>query len=513
MICLSYSDYSHSQSNGRYRPISTDCFLLEFISLIFYPTYDLQVMSQYTHNCRLLARRCHQWHHVQRPYLSTCSQTGPKVCIIGSGPAGFYTAQQILKTTTPIWTGKVWSCTRPPRSKATAENERCSFVGNVSVGKDVSIHELQQAYNVVVLSYGAEADRELGIPGEGLVGVESARSFVGWYNGLPEHRHLQPNLNTEVAVVIGQGNVALDIARILLTPIRLLQETDITEYALEALTRSKIRRVHVVGRRGPLQAAFTIKELREMVTMPDCRTVFTAEDFSGVEEALAGIPRPRKRLTELMLKSVTGRGQTEQEVQRLADASREFYVKFLRSPIQVLPSADGKRLRALELAVNVLEGSGKSVRARSTDDREVIDCGLILRSVGYRSVAIEKSIPFDHSHGTIAHENGKVNGKQGLYCSGWVKRGPTGVILDTMSDGFQTGKLILRDIESGVVSAETRPGSEAILRHLSNKGVQTVSFDDWKRIDAVEIERGRERGKPREKLTDLKEMLRICTER
>ncbi|XP_014671727.1 PREDICTED: NADPH:adrenodoxin oxidoreductase, mitochondrial-like isoform X3 [Priapulus caudatus] len=489
-------------------------------------------MSQYTHNCRLLARRCHQWHHVQRPYLSTCSQTGPKVCIIGSGPAGFYTAQQILKGNPsihvdildrlPLPYGLVRFGVAPdhPEVKnvintfaATAENERCSFVGNVSVGKDVSIHELQQAYNVVVLSYGAEADRELGIPGEGLVGVESARSFVGWYNGLPEHRHLQPNLNTEVAVVIGQGNVALDIARILLTPIRLLQETDITEYALEALTRSKIRRVHVVGRRGPLQAAFTIKELREMVTMPDCRTVFTAEDFSGVEEALAGIPRPRKRLTELMLKSVTGRGQTEQEVQRLADASREFYVKFLRSPIQVLPSADGKRLRALELAVNVLEGSGKSVRARSTDDREVIDCGLILRSVGYRSVAIEKSIPFDHSHGTIAHENGKVNGKQGLYCSGWVKRGPTGVILDTMSDGFQTGKLILRDIESGVVSAETRPGSEAILRHLSNKGVQTVSFDDWKRIDAVEIERGRERGKPREKLTDLKEMLRICTER
>ncbi|KFW92337.1 hypothetical protein N336_01156, partial [Phalacrocorax carbo] len=241
----------------------------------------------------------------------------------------------------------------------TARSERCAYYGNVTVGRDVTVAELRQAYHAVVLSYGAEDNRVLGIPGENLSGVYSARAFVGWYNGLPENRDLKPDLSCETALILGHGNVALDIARILLSPLPLLKKTDITAGSLAALACSKVKRVWLVGRRGPLQVAFTIKELREMINLPGARPLLNPADFTGLENAIKDAPRPRKRLTELMIKTALEKpGEKTMEVQAgaaQAAAPREWGLKFQRSPEEVLPTADGRRARGVRMALTRLE--------------------------------------------------------------------------------------------------------------------------------------------------------------
>ncbi|MED6291812.1 hypothetical protein CHARACLAT_027470, partial [Characodon lateralis] len=247
----------------------------------------------------------HSYHFagIGKAFLST--SCCPKVCIVGSGPAGFYTAQHLIKARQdvevdiyerlPVPFGLVRFGVAPDHPEVknvintftqTAKHSRCSFYGNVNVGKDVTVGELQQAYHAVVLSYGAEGNRRVGVPGEDLRGVYSAKDFVGWYNGLPGCRELSPDLSCETAVILGQGNVALDVARILLSPLDALKKTDITQPALEALAESQVRKVLIVGRRGPMQVACTIKELREMVNLPGTRPEMVAADFEGVPEAL-----------------------------------------------------------------------------------------------------------------------------------------------------------------------------------------------------------------------------------
>ncbi|XP_054763347.2 NADPH:adrenodoxin oxidoreductase, mitochondrial-like [Lytechinus pictus] len=261
-------------------------------------------LSRQLHVCQSCL---HQTRHPVRLRSSQAS-SNPRVCIIGSGPAGFYTAQSLLKgdkslhvdiyDRLPVPFGLVRYGVAPDHPDVKnvinqfttlATAGRCSFIGGVSIGKDVQVKELLEAYSAVVLSYGAEGDKMLNVPGEDLPGFYSARKFVGWYNGLPEHSHLDPMLDTDTAVVIGHGNVALDVARILLTPIDILKKTDITASAIEALTRSRVKRVHVVGRRGPLNISFTIKELREMIKLPDCRTVIDPSHFEGIESAIPGM--------------------------------------------------------------------------------------------------------------------------------------------------------------------------------------------------------------------------------
>ncbi|XP_076654151.1 NADPH:adrenodoxin oxidoreductase, mitochondrial isoform X2 [Halictus rubicundus] len=247
----------------------------------------------------------------------------PKVCIVGAGPAGFYAAQQLLKTSgdvhvdvlekLPVPFGLVRFGVAPDHPEVknvihtfekTASNPRFQFIGNVNVGKDVSIQQLQEIYHAVLLTYGAEEDKQFNIPGENLENVISGRRFVGWYNGVPADSNLKLNLDVEEAVVLGQGNVAIDIARILLTPVDKLRTTDITSFALEQLSKSKVRKVSLVGRRGPLQAAFTIAELREIIKLDGCKTYWRPADFVGVKDIVESLARPRRRLTELMLKSL-----------------------------------------------------------------------------------------------------------------------------------------------------------------------------------------------------------------
>ncbi|NXO88913.1 ADRO protein, partial [Certhia brachydactyla] len=508
----------------------------------------------------------------------------PRVCVVGSGPAGFYTAQHILKVPGgdlrlrgragtcppreaslrcmalsrvcgglegswpcssvvggllgaaqtpqghpgPLWAlvdiyeklpipfGLVRFGVAPDHPEVknvintftqTARLERCSYYGNVTVGRDVTVPELQQAYHAVVLSYGAEDNRVLGIPGENLPGVYSARAFVGWYNGLPENRDLKPDLSCETALILGHGNVALDIARILLSPLQLLRKTDITDSSLAALACSKVKRVWLVGRRGPLQVAFTIKELREMINLPGARAVLDPADFTGLESAVRDASRPRKRLTELMIKTAL---EKPVEMQAGAAAPREWGLKFQRSPQEVLPSADGKRARGIRMALTRLEGLGDSAKAIPTGDVEELECGLVLSSIGYRSLPLDPAVPFDSQHGVIPNSLGRVKGVPGLYCSGWVKRGPTGVIITTMNDSFDTAQSVLEDLQGGVLdTSPSREGFGLVESILRSRGVRPVSFSDWEKIDAAEVARGKAAGKPREKIVDPAEMLRI----
>uniref|UniRef100_A0A8D2N2Z7 NADPH:adrenodoxin oxidoreductase, mitochondrial n=1 Tax=Zonotrichia albicollis TaxID=44394 RepID=A0A8D2N2Z7_ZONAL len=453
----------------------------------------------------------------------------PRVCVVGSGPAGFYTAQHILKhhggalvdiyEKLPVPFGLVRFGVAPDHPEVknvtntftqTARSGRCGFYGNVTVGRDVTVPELQQAYHAVVLSYGAEDNRVLGIPGENLPGVYSARAFVGWYNGLPENQDLKPDLSCETALILGHGNVALDIARILLSPLQLLRKTDITDSSLAALACSKVKRVWLVGRRGPLQVAFTIKELREMINLPGARAVLDPADFTGLESAVKDASRPRKRLTELMIKTALEKPVEMQAGAAGAAAPREWGLKFQRSPQEVLPSADGSRARGVRMALTRLEGSGDSAKAIPTGDVEELECGLVLSSIGYRSLPLDPAVPFDSQRGVIPNSSGRVEGVPGLYCSGWVKRGPTGVIITTMNDSFDTAQSLLEDLQGGVLDiSPSREGFGLVESILHSRGVRPVSFSDWEKIDAAEVARGKAAGKPREKIVDPAEMLRI----
>ncbi|XP_068833129.1 NADPH:adrenodoxin oxidoreductase, mitochondrial isoform X3 [Capricornis sumatraensis] len=451
-------------------------------------------------------------------HFSTQEQT-PQICVVGSGPAGFYTAQHLLKhhsrahvdiyekQLVPFGLVRFGVAPDHPEVK-TARSDRCAFYGNVEVGRDVTVQELRDAYHAVVLSYGAEDHQALDIPGEELPGVFSARAFVGWYNGLPENRELAPDLSCDTAVILGQGNVALDVARILLTPPDHLEKTDITEAALGALRQSRVKTVWIVGRRGPLQVAFTIKELREMIQLPGTRPMLDPVDFLCLQDRIKEAARPRKRLMELLLRTATEKPGVE-EAARRASASRAWGLRFFRSPQQVLPSPDGWRVAGIRLAVTRLEGIGEATRAVPTGDVEDLPCGLVLSSVGYKSRPIDPSVPFDPKLGVIPNMEGRVVDVPGLYCSGWVKRGPTGVITTTMTDSFLTGQILLQDLRAGHLPSGPRPGSAAIKALLDSRGVWPVSFSDWEKLDAEEVSRGQALGKPREKLLDPQEMLRL----
>ncbi|XP_014034966.1 NADPH:adrenodoxin oxidoreductase, mitochondrial isoform X1 [Salmo salar] len=462
--------------------------------------------------------------------LSTSTPaSSPKVCIVGGGPAGFYTAQHLVKTRTdvqvdiyerlPVPFGLVRFGVAPDHPEVknvintftqTAQHARCSFHGNVRVGKDVTVEELQEAYHAVVLSYGAEGNRTMGVPGEDLAGVYSAKDFVGWYNGLPRNRELRPDLSCETAVILGQGNVALDVARMLLSPVDILKKTDITQHALDALAESSVRRVLIVGRRGPLQVACTIKELREMVNLPGTRPEMEASEFEGIAETLKSLVRPRKRLTELLLKAAI-ETPGEEELEKRNRAERAWGFRFLRRPLEVLPSTDLIRAAGIRLAVNRLEGDGEGVRAVATGEVEDVECGLVISSIGYKSLPIDPAVPFDARKAIIPNTMGRVQQTAGLYCSGWVKRGPTGVIATTMNDSFDTARTLLQDIGKGTLDVSTvKPGSQGVSALLEKRGVKPVSFSDWEKIDSEETRRGETRGKPREKMLDVGEMLQVA---
>ncbi|ORX61797.1 nucleotide-binding domain-containing protein [Hesseltinella vesiculosa] len=465
--------------------------------------------------------------------FATATRSRPfRLAVVGSGPAGFYTCHRLLKEhdntqidmfdALPVPHGLVRYGVAPDHPEVknvmttfdkVAEDPRFRFIGNVSVGTPTSVlqvADLKAHYDALLFTYGASEDRHLGIPNEDAYGSTSARTFVGWYNGLPRDQDLQlPLQDTDTAVVIGQGNVALDVARILLTPIDDLRKTDITEAALEALSKSKIKNVHVVGRRGPLQASFTTKELREQLSLPNVRfeadQQWIQQQIAAHEDAI-NKQRPLKRLMGLLAK---GRKDNT--------GDKSWHLKFLRSPVEIL--ADNGNVSGIRYEMNELQGeSFDKQRAVGTGQFEDQACGLVLRSIGYKSMPMP-GVPFDAKRGLVPNAYGKIlqspdaaqdDTLPGMYTAGWLKRGPTGVIVSTMSDAYDTADTILTDLKNESPMLPDDPQrSDDIVPLIQQRGVQPVSYRDWKKIEAAEFAHGVSIGKPREKFTSVPDMLHV----
>lgn len=390
----------------------------------------------------------------------------------------------------------------------------------------------------MLFAYGASRDRRLNIPGEDLKGVISARDFVGWYNGLPEFADLNPDLQSgDTAVIIGQGNVALDVARFLLSPIDHLRDTDVAEHALEALKNSRIRDVKVIGRRGPLQAPYTIKELRELLNLPSVGFVQPPGGWQDlIQVDRKRLPRQLRRIAELLEKG----SKTS-----IDQAHKAWQLGYLRSPVEFL-SSDGEQVEAVgfeqnEYTTNVSDlitgdphedlNSIRALKVRPTGKKSLLHASMAFRSVGYQAEALpgfqDLGIPFDEKLGIIPNDMyGRVISPErgpagpltaghvpGMYCSGWVKRGPTGVIASTMDDAFNTGDIIARDWENEVKfnegEGDKKEGFNAVSREMKWRGLQIVSWSDWMKIDAEERRRGKEKGKEREKFRSVEEMMKL----
>ncbi len=401
--------------------------------------------------------------------------------------------------------------------EAVAKDPRFSFLGNVRVGTDVSLADMRAMYDGVILAYGASSDRGMGIPGEDLANVCSARAFVNWYNGHPDFRNFSPNLDTEDVVIIGQGNVAIDCARVLCKTPAELAETDIASHALDALSRSRVKRVHVVGRRGHAQVAMTMKELREVTRLADCTFHVSPEELTRgrTPASLAEMDtaRAKKRMDALL---------TEQAAAAAPAArSKQLFLRFLLQPKACVAAAgDPKAVGAFEFDVTALEGAADAQSARPTGERETIKAGLVLKSIGYKSLPLP-GVPFDEKRAVVRNVKGRVvrdaagaEPELGLYCAGWLKRGPTGIVGTNITDARETVACLLEDKAAGrLPRPSTSRSALAVLRDsLVAKGKKRehlVPWAGWQRLDELELAAGKAKGKSREKFVDVPEMLKV----
>jgi ferredoxin/flavodoxin---NADP+ reductase len=432
--------------------------------------------------------------------------------VVGSGPAGFYATDALLRASPPVQVdlyerlpvpfGLVRYGVAPDHQtikrvqvafERTAAQPGFRFFGNVEVGRDVSVEELLSGYHAVLFATGAALDRRLDIPGEDLEGSYAATSLVGWYNGHPDFVETKFSLAAERAVVIGMGNVALDVARILLHDRDELAKTDISDVALAALRESPVREVVLLGRRGPAQAAFDQGELEAIADLPGVGVAMDG-DVSFEDEADLP-PAARKNLAYMARLKLQGVGE----------ARRILRLRFLASPIEIVGSSG--RVTGLRIEDNRLVGAGPHVRAEPTGKVWELATGLVIRSVGYRGTGID-GLPFDTKRNVIPSSAGRVTNLSGeplpgLYTSGWIKRGPSGLIGTNKACSKETVDLLLRDAEA----LQKRAPSLDVPALLASRSVRVVAFADFQRIDAAEKARGAERGKARDKLTRVPDML------
>ena len=444
-----------------------------------------------------------------------------RVAVIGSGPAAFYAAGHLLAgDAPPVAVDMIerlptpWGLVRlgvapdhPKLKEVSRAFEKIAarpgyrFLGNVEVGRDVTHEELTRLYGAVVYAVGAQADRRLGIPGEDLPGSWSATAFVAWYNGHPDFQDHSFDLSHERAVVVGNGNVALDVARMLSLTREELARTDTTDPAIEAIAGSGISEIVVLGRRGPVQASWTAPELGELGELAGADVLIDPEelelDAASAGELEAATPIVRRNMD--LLRDFASRAPTGKP--------RAIRLRFRVSPVALLGES---RVEAVEAAKNLLEPDGKgSVRAVTTDEHEVLPCGILFRSVGYRGVSLPGA-PFDEGSGTIPNVGGRVldgNGAAipGVYCAGWIKRGPTGVIGTNKKDATETVDLILEDAQAGLL--ERGADETEVDALLAQRDIDVVTYQGWETIDALERARGAKQGRPRVKLCTWDELL------
>jgi ferredoxin/flavodoxin---NADP+ reductase len=454
-----------------------------------------------------------------------------RVAIVGAGPSGFYAAEHILKDADthaqvdlfdrlPTPFGLVRGGVAPdhPKIKSvirvyekTAAREGFRFFGNVKVGHDVEVADLERHYHAIVYTVGCETDRQLGIPGEELPGSHAATAFVGWYNAHPDYAGEEFDLSPERAVVIGNGNVAMDVARMLALTDAELRQTDTADHAIEALDRSGIREIVVLGRRGPAQAAFTNPEIKELGEMGDADVVVDPAAVELDEASAAYLDSEQANKTTRVNVEILREFSQRQP----AGKRKRIVLRFLASPVEI--QGDG-RVEKIVIGRNELVEEGGTLRARDSGEREELECGLVLRSVGYTGIPIE-GVPFDERRGLILNEGGRVldshdsGHKVGHYTAGWIKRGPSGVIGTNKKDSQETVDHLLADVAEQKLIDPERPDPSAVEELLSERGVRFVSFEDWQAIDQTEVGRGEPHGRPRVKFVRVEEMLETLGER
>jgi len=452
-------------------------------------------------------------------------ETPLRVAIVGAGPSGFYAAEHILKDgdlhaqvdlfdRLPTPFGLVRGGVAPdhPKIKSvirvyekTAAREGFRFFGNVKIGQDIEVEELERLYHAIVFTVGCETDRQLGIPGEELPGSHAATAFVGWYNAHPDYADREFDLSSERAVVIGNGNVAMDVARMLALTDHELRQTDTADHAIEALDAKQIREIVVLGRRGPVQAAFTNPEIKELGEMEDADVVVDPAEVELDPASQAFLESEEAdKTTKVNVETLKEFSQRQPEGKK-----QRIVLRFLASPVEI--KGDGK-VESIVVGRNELVEEGGTLRANDTGEREEIECGLVLRSVGYTGVPIE-GVPFDEQRGLILNEGGRIldshdaGHKVGHYTAGWIKRGPSGVIGTNKKDALETVQHLFADVESGTLLAPENPDPVAVEDLLREKGTRYISFEDWQAINAAEVGRGEPHGRPRVKFVRVEEML------
>jgi ferredoxin--NADP+ reductase len=450
-----------------------------------------------------------------------------RVAIIGAGPSGFYVAEHLLnqpqlvveidmieRLPTPY--GLVRGGVAPDHQKiksvaATydkiAAHPRFRYYGNVEFGTHVHLDDLCELYHQIVFTTGAQTDRRMDIPGEDLRGSYPATAFVAWYNGHPDFRDYQFDFSHEQAAVVGVGNVAVDVARILCRTPEELAKTDIADYALEALRHSRIKSVYMLGRRGPAQAAFTNPELKELGELAGADVYVPAEEAALDEFSRAALDKSQDRATRRkveMLQTYTRRPDTGKP--------RQLILRFLVSPVELIGNEAGQVV-AIRLVKNTLTPTeAGTLRPKPTGEYEELPTGLVFRSVGYQGVPLP-GLPFDDRWGVILNQKGRVLDPEtskplpGLYTAGWIKRGPTGVIGTNKSDAQETVKGMIQDLQQGAVLSPPYASAAAADKRLREHQPLCVSYADWQQLNAMEVARGKAIGRPRLKFTRVEDML------
>lgn len=456
-----------------------------------------------------------------------------RIAIIGSGPSGFYAADHLQKQKDltveidmferlPTPFGLVRGGVAPDHQKIKsvtklydriAGKENFRFFGNVTFGEDVSRADLQKYYHAVIYAVGSSSDKKLGIPGEDLPQSKPATEFVGWYNAHPDYRDLEFDLSVESVAVIGIGNVAMDVVRIMARSQEELNQTDIASYAQEALSKSNIKRIYVLGRRGPAQAAFTNPEIQELGEMQEADIIVSERDVTLDEHS-----KNYLKSTEVDRKDVRNVEILREFAERQPDGKpKQIIMHFLTSPVEIIGE---DKVEAIKVVRNELYVDDRgSIRPRATDETEVIPVGMVFRSVGYKGVALP-DVPFYEKWGTIPNNEGRVLKEFGSdeqvtgdYVVGWIKRGPSGIIGTNKPDSVETVNKLLEDVEAGKLWSPESTSRDDFITFLESKKPEFISYADWKIIDEIETERGEAEGRPRVKFTEVSAMLSALAER